>query len=185
MVVMLVIVAVAFLTVLMVVMLVIVAVAFLTVIVVVMLVMVMELLLHVFKIICQCICMLNSIKDILAIQKLPACYDHGCLGILIGNKFYGSLQLFFGNITRMAEYNTIGTFYLIIKELSKILHIYTALCCINNSSRCIDNSIFKLCFFNSRHNVGKLTNTRRLNNYSVGGIFGHDLTKRLAKISHK
>ena len=85
----------------------------------------------------------------------------------------------------MAENDAGRVFYLIIKELTEVLHIHLALCRVDYDSRSIKNGVFSFNTLNSRDNVAELTDTRGLDKNSVGLVLVKHLDKCLAEISDK
>ena len=104
---------------------------------------------------------------------------------MLTNKLYCLEELAFIHLVSMAEYNTACMLYLVIKELTKVLHIHLALTGINNN--CIAIKLYLVCFngANCLHNIAELTNTRGLYKHSVGVVLTNDLAKRIAKVTNK
>ena len=85
----------------------------------------------------------------------------------------------------MTKYNGICVFNLISEKFTEILHIHFAFFCINYRCISTEYSTLSICIFNSRDNVRKLSNSRRLNYNSVGRKLCDNLTKRLAEIANE
>ena len=85
----------------------------------------------------------------------------------------------------MAQYDACGVFDLVVEELSKILHVHLALLSINNGSESVENSAVRVRALDRLDNVGKLANSRGLDEDSVGSELGYNLLKRLCKVAYK
>ena len=79
----------------------------------------------------------------------------------------------------MREYNRRGILYLVVEEFTEILHIHLTLTRIYNGRKAVEVCGIGLYTAHRADNVGKLTYTRRLDNYSVGDILLEHLRKRL------
>ena len=85
----------------------------------------------------------------------------------------------------MGENNCRSILYLVIEKLAEVLHIHLALAGINNNRITVEFSSFGFNALNCADNVGKFTNTRRLDYNSVRIIFFKNLGERRRKISYK
>ena len=160
------------------------ALAFLVVIVVMM--MVMSLLLYkLFKLVFETIVTLHCGTELSTVKLVPRRSNYYRFGVLFSYKLYCLSYLFVAHTTRMAEYYRRRALHLIYIELTEVLYIHLALTRVANGSKGIKNCV--LCFnpLNRAYNVGKLTYSRRLYEYSVGLIFVKHLFERLTEVADK
>ena len=127
----------------------------------------------------------HSIKHLRSGQLIPIGAYNSCRFVVLTNKLYSLVELFLAHLTRMAEYDTSRMLYLIVKELTKVLHIHLTFSGINNN--CATVKLYVVIFnrVNRLHNVAELSNSRRLDKHSVGVIFAYNFAKRITKISNK
>ena len=74
----------------------------------------------------------------------------------------------------MAKNDTTSIFNLVIKELTKVLHMHFALVGINNGSKSVKLRSLDLGTLNRLYNVRKLAYSRGLDKNSVGCILAYD-----------
>ena len=178
---MLVIVAVALLIMIVVVMLVVVTVALLVMIVVVMMMLFLDCL---YKML-ESIGLLHSCKDVLTVKVLPGRSNDSRLGIMLTDKSYALLYLMLLYLSGVGEDYTGCVCNLIVVELAEVLHIHFALARIGNGGKAVELSFFRLYLAYCLDNVGKLTDARGLNDYSVGAVLRENLTESLGKVAYK
>ena len=94
-------------------------------------------------------------------------------------------NLLFLGISRTAKHNTACVFYLVSEKFAKVLHIHFALIDVRNRGESAENSVFRIDSLNSPDNIAELSDTRRLDEYSVGVKFGQNLFECLAEIAHE
>ena len=132
-------VAVAFLTVIVVMMMLVmlVAVALFTVLVVMMLVMLVMMLKHFVKVFLNRICALHCIEHLLCRKLCPIGAYNSCRLVMLTNKLYRLAKLLLARLLCVTEDNTARVLYLIVKELTEVLHIHLALSGINDDRAAI------------------------------------------------
>ena len=176
--------AITVLVMIVVVMLVLVAAA-VAVLVVIVVVMVLMIVLELLKILCEGVALFHSGKNVLAVNVRPRGGNDNRLGIMLTYELYCLLNLeCLGNVG-VREDNGGCVLNLIVEELTEVFHIHLALTCIDNGGEAV-----KLCSFgfntaNCTDNVGKLANTRGLDDYSVGVVLFENLCKRLGKVANE
>ena len=84
-----------------------------------------------------------------------------------------------------AQNNSAGTFNLIIEKLSEIFIIKLCFVRIHNSRSTVNNNIFKTEIHYSLNNIGKLTHSRRLNDYTIRRISIDNFFQCRTEISHE
>ena len=126
----------------------------------------------------ESILMLHSGKDILTVKAVPRSGNYNRGGIMLSYESNGLLYLrILCNIgVREDDGGCMGD--LIVIELTKVLHIHTALGNIGNRGEAVENAIAlnPLC---CADNIGKLTDARGLDDNSIGS----EVTKHLAERS--
>ena len=85
----------------------------------------------------------------------------------------------------MRKYYRRCILYLVVEKLTEVFHIHFAFTGINNRCERVQNGFFGGYLLYCSYNVGKLTNSRRLNNYSVGIIFFKNFSKGFSEITHE
>ena len=75
--------------------------------------------------------------------------------------------------------------YLVIVELTEVLHINLHLAGIHHRNGKAHFHLRTGNLFHSGHHIGKLTNTGRLNENSLGGILGNNLLQSLTEVAHQ
>ena len=125
----------------------------------------------------------HSSKYILTGERLPRSYDYRCALVMLADKRNRFLDFSVLSAVSVGEDYCRCVFYLVVKELTEVLHIHFALICIGNGGEAVKNRTLALNGSYSLYNVRKLSNARRLDNYSVGRKFVDNLCKCLGKIS--
>ena len=124
-------------------------------------------------------------KDLRAVQLIPGgSNDHG-VGIVLAQEGDGRGNGSLAHITRTRKDDCPRVLDLIVKKLTKVLHIHTALLGINHHGSTAKRSIGKLQPLHRADHVAELANARRLDQDAVGGVIGHYLFKCAAKVTHK
>ena len=202
-VVMLVIVTMALLTVLVMVMLVIVAVALLTVLVMVMLVLVIVV--TALAVVMMSVMMvmlvrrlgklahfcfkggfsLHSLKKLCARKLLPRGRNDNRGSVMLLEERYAICYLLIGHLSRMAEHDAACILKLIVKKLSKVLHVHFAFVSVNNGGESVKNCALGVRIFYRLNYVGKLANARRLDKDTVGGVFANNLLESNREVANE
>ena len=100
------------------------------------------------------ICMFHRIQDYLTVDVIPRCCDNGCILVMLTQHSNCIVYLLLRYILCTGKYNRSSTFYLVVEELTEVLHIHLALCHINNGCCTVDYNIrILLCIFNCLHNI--------------------------------
>ena len=159
------------------------AITMLVVVVVVMVVLVM-LCLELLDCILEGVAVLHSSENVLTVKAIPGgSDDYGRLVVLTKQGYALSNLLVLGGLCVREDYCRC-VLNLVIVELAKVLHIHLALINIGNGCEAV-KLCANSCVFNRFDNVGKLTNTRGLDNYSVGVVIFQHLNERLGKIANE
>ena len=131
------------------------------------------------------ILMLHSLKNILAIKGIPrSCYDYRIL-IMLAKERNALGDLLISRSLGVGENDAGCIGDLVIIKFAKVLHIHLALIYISNGCKAVKTCIVLLCGLCRADNVRELTNTRGLDNDSIGIILLKHLNKRLGKVAHK
>ena len=127
--------------------------------------------------------LLHCSKNIRARELIPRRSDYGGVSILLANQGKTVVDLLFRCRIGMRKNDRSGMLQLIIKEFTEILHIHLALPCINYSGKRIQDRPVNICPLCRTNNIGKLTDTRGLNDDTIGLKLLVNLGKRLGKIT--
>ena len=95
------------------------------------------------------------------------------------------LKLCVGSPVGMAENDTTRVFYLVVEKLTEVLHIHFALVDVYHDGKAVQLHVLCLGIPYGADNVAQLTDTRRLDKHSVGRVFGNNVLKSAAEISHE
>ena len=101
------------------------------------------------------------------------------------NKRECLLELCLGSSVGMAENDTARVLYLIVKELAKVLHIHLALVHVGNHGKAVELYILCRRIPDRSDNVRELSDTRGLDDNSVGRVLVDNLSKCLAEVSYE
>ena len=99
------------------------------VMIMVMLLMLMEMLHLLFQ---NQILMLHSSQNLLAFQFIPRSGNDGSLRVLLFQHLYSGIQLVLGHFLSTAHNDGSCVLYLVVKELTEVLHIHFALLSVHN-----------------------------------------------------
>ena len=133
--------------------------------------MVMMLLLHTGQLRFHGSLALHRLQQLLAGKLIPRGSHDGGILIMLPEHSYRSIQFFLGNKICTGEYHRTGSFYLIIVELTKVLHIYLHLGSIHYRHSKAQRNIITGNLLRGSDHIGKLTHTGRLDQNAVGMIF--------------
>ena len=102
----------------------------------------------------------DSLQDALARELIPyGGYDRS-LGIVLSDEIHALLQLIFGDISCSTQNYSPGMFYLVDKELAKVLCIHLSLLGIHDCHCRIKlHILIRHGIIDCFHNIGKLTYT--------------------------
>ena len=105
------------------------------------------------------ILMFHSCQDLLAFQLIPRSSDDCSLRILLTQHSHACIQLVLRHLLGTTDHDGSCVLYLVVKELTKVLHIHLAFLTIYNSHRAVQ---FYLLMCSHTHNsfghVGQLAN---------------------------
>ena len=130
--------------------------------------------------------MFHCCQNLSAGQVIPGCCDdHGILIMLSEQSSYG-FQLILADILGTAEHDGIGTFYLVIVELAKVLHIHLALICVGNCDHAVDlqTGILSDALY-CKGNIRKLSNAGGLDDDAVRVELLNNLTQSCIKVTNQ
>ena len=133
------------------------------------------------KLFLNCVAALHSSKQLHAIQNIPRSSYNGCSGVLFAQECYCFCNLLIVCALCMRKNNTTCIFDLVIKELTKVLHIHFALFNIRNGSKSIEKNFFCVQILYRANNIRKLAYSGRLNKNAVGMIFIENLLECFSK----
>ena len=127
----------------------------------------------------------HSGKQLLPVKSSNRSGYHNRATVMLLNQSKCLGKLLFGGLIGVAENNTSRVFYLIVEELTEILHIHFALINVNNNGKAVELNILCARGSNRTDNVAELSYARRLDKHSVGSILRNHLFKRFAEISNE
>ena len=154
-------------------------------IVMLMMVMMLVLFLECLYCILKSVLMLHCRKDLLTVKTIPRGCDKNCVLVMLTKKLYAFGGLLLACRLGMRKHDCRRISDLVVIELAKVLHIHLALLNVGNGCKAIKHCTVLLCSLCCANNVRKLTNTRGLDNNSVGLEFVKHLYKCLRKIAYK
>ena len=127
----------------------------------------------------------HSGKQLLPVKSSNRSGYHNRATVMLLNQSKCLGKLLFGGLIGVAENNTSRVFYLIVEELTEILHIHFALINVNNNGKAVELNILCARGSNRADNVAELSYARRLDKHSVGSILRNHLFKCFAEISNE
>ena len=128
---------------------------------------------------------LHSLKKLLTVQLIPRGGDDNCGLIMLTEKLNCGGDLGVAHTAGVTHYDSSCVVYLIKEELAEVSYIHLALVRIANGGEAVENDILKLQPLNRLDDVGELTDSRRLDEYTLGSVLLDNLVKCLAEISYK
>ena len=144
-----------------------------------MLVMMLMLVFKMLHILCESILLFHSAEYRLTVKLIPRSSNYNSAIIIFSYNVKRLLELvFFGSLC-MRENDAGCVLDLIAEKLTEVLHIHLAFVRINNGSEAVKLRLVTANCRSRLDNVGELSNSRWLNNNSVGMIFFQYLTKCL------
>ena len=128
---------------------------------------------------------LHSLKKLCARKLRPRSSYDNSLFILTLQKIYTFCNLCVRELICVAKHDTACIFNLVVEKFAKVLHIHLALHSVNNGCKAVKCSAVSNRTLGSLYNVGKLTNARGLDKYSVGLVLVNNLLECLGKIANE
>ena len=104
---------------------------------------------------------------------------------MLSEQFYNAVEFFIGNIFCMAEYNRTCMLNLIVEKLAEILHIHFSFICVNYRCKAVKSKLFGVNLFNCRNNVAQFSDSRRLDNNTLGRKLNQHLFECLAEVTNQ
>ena len=104
---------------------------------------------------------------------------------MLPQKSYSCIQLSLGNRIGTGKDNGGGCLYLVVVELTKVLHIELHLAGIGNSNSITQLHIMTGHLLHSTDHIGQLADTGGFNDDPVGMILSNDLFQSLAEVTHQ
>ena len=99
----------------------------------------------------------HSSQNLLTVQRIPVSgYDHSMV-IVFTKKLHHLLQFLLIHTRSMAENNRTGVFYLVVIELTEVLHIYFGFFGINYSCKAVELYMVKTEIFHRLNNIAKFS----------------------------
>ena len=129
--------------------------------------------------------LLHGFQYLFSCQLIPLrCND---FRIVVERPYHlnASVELILGESRRMAQDNSACILYLVIKELTKVLHIHLAFLCIDDGCKSVQFYFVIMKVFNRKYYIAQFSNARRLYQNSVRRKFLDHLIKSFRKISHE
>ena len=142
-----------------------------------------DLVLKLFELGGERVAVLHCVEYALAVQLRPRGGDDSRLGIALSYELYRGGELLVARHVCMAEHNAGGVLYLVVEEFAKVLHVHLALIGVDDRRHGIYLAVVELSAFDGLGDVRELAHARRLDEYSVGVIFGDHLFERLGEIA--
>ena len=155
------------------------------IVIVVMVMMVMMLFLESLYRILNGILMLHSKENVLTVKEIPgSSHDNGLRIVLTKERNALGNLLILGTLC-MGENDRGSVLNLVVIELAKVLHIHLALINVGNGGKAVKMCAMILSSLGCADNVRELTNSRGLDDDSIGIILLKYLNKSLGKIANK
>ena len=163
------------------------AAALLTVLVMMLMVVVMMLMLFFqqFQRLCQSILALNGFQQLGAGELIPGGSDDDGGGILFTQQCHAGIQLVLLHALGAAEDDGAGVFYLIVVELTEVLHVHLALVGICHGGEAVEFYVVHLQTADCGDDIAELAHAGGFDEDAVGGVGLHHLGQRLGKIAHQ
>ena len=124
-------------------------------------------------------------KDILAVKTVPRCGDDGSFRVLLPEKGYALGNFMLLCALGVGEDYSGGGGYLVVVELAKVLHIHFALVDVGNRCVGVEDGVGDARVLYGADNVGELAYSRGLDNYALGLVLLQHLDKRLGEIANE
>ena len=137
------------------------------------------------KLFLQRILVFHRLQDELAVELIPRCRDDGSVGIVFPQQCHSIHQFFLTHAVRTAEDDSSGMLDLVIKELTKVLHVNFALGRISHGDKGVQLNIMVVQTLHSSDDVRQLTYAGRLDKDTVGMELGQNLLQCLPKVTHQ
>ena len=137
------------------------------------------------KLFLQRILVFHRLQDELTIELIPRCRDDGSVGIVFPQQCHSIHQFFLTHAVRTAEDDSSGMLDLVIKELTKVLHVNFALGRISHSDKGVQLNIMVVQTLHSSDDVRQLTYAGRLDKDTVRMELGQNLLQCLPKVTHQ
>ena len=133
----------------------------------------------------ECILLFKHLEYLHARELFPRSCEYLCCMIVLPYLINAGDQLFIGYSRGMAENHRTCVFNLIVKELAEILHVHPALVHISNRGDDIEHDVVRADILDGTDNIAELTDSRRLDEYTVGRIVSEHLLQCFAKIPNE
>ena len=131
------------------------------------------------------ILMLHSKENVLTVKEIPgSSHDNGLRIVLTKERNALGNLLILGTLC-MGENDRGSVLNLVVIELAKVLHIHLALINVGNGGKAVKMCAMILSSLGCADNVRELTNSRGLDDDSIGIILLKNLNKSLGKIANK
>ena len=137
------------------------------------------------QILCSGILTLHGIHNLTAGQFVPGSGDQRGICIMLPQQYHSAIQLSLGNGIGTGQNNCSSGFDLVVVELTKVLHIHLDLAGISHCHSIAQHHIFTDYLLHSRHHIGQLANTGRLDDDAIRMIPFDDFRQSLTKIAHQ
>ena len=102
---------------------------------------------------------------------------------MLAQKLYCGGYLGIAHAARMAHNDSSCVVYLIKEEFAEVLNVHLALVRIAYGGEAVENNVLKLKTLNRLDNVGELTDSRRLDKDTLGGVLVDYLVKCLTEVA--
>ena len=156
------------------------------IVVIVMVVMLMPALLpEKLKLCLKGVALFHGLQYLGACQLAPGGDYEGGIRVVLPEKGYVGIQLIRAYLAGAAEYNRVGVLYLVVEELTEVLHVHLALVCIHNGREAVELQGVRAYVLHRPYNVAELAHAGGLYKYAVGGVLVHNLPERLAEVAYQ
>ena len=104
---------------------------------------------------------------------------------MLSEQFYCSIQFRLGDRICTGKNNGRRRFDLVVVKLTEVLHVNLYFSGIRHCHGITQYNIMGSHLVNCGNHIGQLTNTGRLNDYTVRVILGNDLLQRLSEVAYQ
>ena len=131
-------------------------------------------------------CMMHSVQNLLSIQIVPGSRNHSRLRIVLAQKSRRLLKLLLCHALRPAEHDRSRVLYLIIKKLTKVLHIHLALFAVYHHDGAVDAHVHGAGhILHCLYHIGQLAHAGGLDQDPIRSVGIQHLFKRRSKVSYQ
>ena len=159
------------------------AVGIVTLVLVMMVVVMRRFLLETLEFLLDRVAALHCCKKLLAVELRPRRCNDGRGRVVRAQKRDRLIKLCLRNTVGVRKHDTARVLDLIVEKFTEILHVHLALLYVNDRGEAIEHIRIGRNALHRANDVGKLANTRGLDQNTVGRIGIQNLLERLAKVA--